>query len=270
MADTHLIFFPPTKNRADAIAAGFRFGHIGTHTSRTIMLDELAGTFTAVPLTGRPPAYAAAIVEENCLRKQTVSTRRLTLQRLRELYALDPAVPVFRILRRLWDLDEQSRPLVALLVSLARDPLLLASAEVVVGMPDGSEFQRTAMRDALAKSVGERLNESTLNKLVRNVASSWSQSGHLEGRTFKFRRKVRPTPAAAAFGLYLAHAAGLAVKESFTSGWLKVLDCSESATLELATAAKRLGILDLSIGGDVIVLNFDRLDPAFAFSPQGR
>lgn len=270
MPDTNLIFYPPTKNRADAIAAGFRFGHIGTHTSRTIMLDELTATFAAVPLASRPPAYGAAIVEENCLGKQTVSTRRLTLQRLRELYAFDPAVPIFRIMRRLWDLDEQSRRLVALLVSLARDPLLLASAEVVVGMPHGSEFQRTPMRDALAKAVGERLNESTLNKLVRNVASSWSQSGHLEGRTFKFRRIVRPTPAAVAFALYLAHAAGLAVKESFTSGWLRVLDCTESSTLELATAAKRLGIVDLNMAGNVIDLNFDRLDPAFSISPQGR
>ena len=105
MPETQLTFFPPTRNRADAIAAGFRFGHIGTHTSRTIMLAELGATFSAVPAAAKPPDYAAAIVVENCLGKQTVSTRRLTLQRLRELYALDPAVPIFRILRRLWDLD---------------------------------------------------------------------------------------------------------------------------------------------------------------------
>lgn len=35
-----LTFFPPTRNRGDAIAAGFRFGHIGTPTSRTIMLED--------------------------------------------------------------------------------------------------------------------------------------------------------------------------------------------------------------------------------------
>lgn len=265
-----LTFFPPTRNRADAIAAGFRFGHIGTHTSRTIMLEELAATFTAVPIDSRLPAYAEAIVEENCLGKQTVSTRRLTLQRLRELYALDPAVPIFRILRRLWDLDRQSRPLLALLASLARDPLLLATADVIMSLPEGAEFQRTAMREALAKTVEDRLNESTLNKVVRNTASSWSQSGHLEGRTFKFRRVVRPTPAAVAFALYLAHAAGLAIEESLASGWIKVLDCSVSAALELATAAKRLGLLDLRMAGDVIDLNLDRLDPASLASPQAR
>ncbi len=270
MIETHLVFFPPTPNRADAIAAGFRFGHIGTHTSRTIMLNELSTVFTAVPAEAKPNAYVETVIEENCLAKQTVSTRRLSLQRLRELYALDPSVPIFRILRRLWDLDASCRPQLALLTSLARDPLLLATADVVVGMPDGSEFQRNTMRQALAAAVNDRLNEATLNKVVRNAASSWSQSGHLEGRTFKFRRLVRPTPASTAFALYLAHAAGFAVEECMTSSWLKVLDCNASAALELAISAKRLGLIDLRTASGVIDLNLNRMDPFFARSQQVR
>jgi hypothetical protein len=270
MPESNLMFFPPTRDRRAAIAAGFRFGHIGTHTSRTIMLEELTATFAAVALNGKSADYATAVVEENCLGKQTVSTRRLTLQRLRELYALDPSVPAFRILRRLWDVDQESRPLVALLTSLARDPLLLATADVIVNLLDGAEFQRAAMRDALAKAVEDRFNESTLNKVVRNAASSWSQSGHLQGRTFKFRRAVHPTPAAVAFGLYLARCAGFAVRESLGSGWIKVLDCSASTALELATAAKRLLLLDLRMAGDVIDLHLDRLDPAYLAAPQMR
>jgi len=270
MANSHFMFFPPTRNRGEAIAAGFRFGHIGTHTSRTIMLEELSATLDAVAVKGKSSDYAAAVVEENCLRKRTVSTRRLTLQRLRELYALDPGVPIFRILRRLWDVDRQSRPLVALLASLARDPLIQATAGVIVSLPEGAEFQRSAMREALTTTGEDRFNESTLNKVVRNAASSWSQSGHLEGRTFKFRRMVHPTPASVAFGLYLAHAAGLAVEESLSSGWIKVLDCSASAALELAATAKRLGLLDLRTGGDVIDLNLNRLDPAYFVGQRAR
>ncbi len=270
MADSTLTFFPATKDRRAAIAAGFRFGHIGTHTSRTIMLDELTATFASVPTNCKSSEYAGAIVEENCLSKPTISTRRLTFQRLRELYALDPTVPIFRIVRRLWDLDPQSRPLLALLASLARDPLLLATADAIISLPEGAEFQRGTMRDALTKAVGDRFNESTLSKVVRNAASSWSQSGHLEGRTFKFRHIVRPTPAAVALALYLANAAGLAVKESLGSGWIKVLDCSISAALELATGAKRLMLLDLRTAGDVIDLHLDRLDPAYSAAPQLR
>jgi hypothetical protein len=235
-----------------------------------MMLEELGTILASVPGSAKAQDYVDAVVDENCLAKQTVATRRLSLQRLRELYALDPAVPAFRILRRLWDMDEAGRPLLALLVSLARDPLLLATAEVISALPEGAEFQRNPMREALAAAVGERLNESTLNKVVRNAASSWTQSGHLEGRTFKFRRRIRATPAAAVFALYLAQAAGLAFEDGFSSGWVKVLDCSRSEVLDLATDAKQLGLIDLRISGNVIELNLDRLDPYFFQSPKAR
>ena len=127
MPETPLSFFSSTSGRATAIAVGFRFGHIGTHTSRTIMLNELATTLQSVPVGSTQEGYADAIIQDNCLSKPTASTRRLSFQRLRELYALDPPVPIFRILRRLWDVDTQGRPLLALLVSLARDPILLAT-----------------------------------------------------------------------------------------------------------------------------------------------
>lgn len=256
-------FFPPNNDPTSARAAGFRFGHIGTHTSRTTMLAELTSTLAAVPAGGKPEDYGQAIIEDNCLGKATVSTRRLTLQRLRELYALDASVPIFRILRRLWELDTAGRPLLALLAALARDPLLLATAEIVLSLPQGAEFQRVPMREALARAVENRLNESTLNKVVRNTASSWTQSGHLEGRTFKHRRPVVPTPASAAFALYLARVSGFGTEESLSSGWMKALDCSASSALEMATAAKRIGLLDLRMAGDVIDLNLDRLDPAY-------
>jgi hypothetical protein len=270
MTNSQLTFFTSAGSRSAALAAGFRFGPIGTHTSRTIMLAELAAVLAVVPSDAKADDYRSAAVEGNCFAKQTVATRRLTFQRLRELYALDPAVPVFRVLRRLWDLDQQGRPLLALLTCLARDPLLLATAEVILSLPAGAELQRAAMREAISSAVGERLNESTLNKVVRNAASSWSQSGHLEGRTFKFRRLVRPTPAVIAHALYLAQAAGLAAGESLASGWVKALDCSASAALEMATAAKRLGLIDLRMAGDVIDLNLGRLDPASAASLQTR
>jgi hypothetical protein len=270
MPDQGLNFFPGTRDRGHALAVGFRFGHIGTHTSRTIMTQELGSTLAVVPGGARPDAYVVAVIHNNCLAKQTVATRRLTLQRLRELYALDPAIPIFRIHRRLWELDPNGRPLFALLSSLARDPLLLATADAVISLPAGGEFQRSSMHKALAIATQDRLNESTLAKVVRNAASSWSQSGHLEGRTFKFRRTVRPTPHAVAFALYLAHAADLSATESLASGWLKVLDCGVAEARELAGSAKRLGLLDLRMSGDILDLQLERLDPAYRLSAQAR
>jgi hypothetical protein len=241
---------------------GFRSGKKGTHTSRTIMLTELSALLASVSDDGDRDAYVSAIVDGNCLGKATASTRKLTNQRLSELYGLDPSLPVFRALRRVWAVDENSRPLLALLVALARDPLLRATAPNVISLPIGAEFQRQPIRDSLRAAVGERLNDSTLNKVVRNASSSWTQSGHLRGRTFKFRNQIKATPASIALAFYLAYGAGFRGEELLTCDWMSVLDCTPGEARELLSQAKRLGIIDLKSAGDVFEVGFARLDAA--------
>jgi hypothetical protein len=257
----HTRFRPSGTPSAGAVKTGFRFGNKGTHTSRTMMLAELNAVFDVAGTEAPRARYVEAIIDENCLGKPTTSTRRLTLQRLSELYGLDPKHPVFRVLRRLWTVDVPGRALLALLVALARDPLLLATAPAILSLPAGADLQRDAVRAALRGVVGERLNDQVLDKVVRNVASTWGQSGHLEGRTFKKRRLVRPTPATVALALYLGHAAGLRGEDLLTSAWIATLDCTPSRARELAIEAKGLGLIDLRMGGDVFELGFRRLDP---------
>lgn len=228
------------------------------------MLAELSSVLGAVPPEACRRDYAEAVIEGNCLRKPTTSTRRLSLQRLSELYALDPEIPLFRILRRLWDDDPTSRPLLAMLAALARDPLLMATAQAIVPLAEGLEMPRKSMAEGLRKRVAERLSDATLDKVIRNTASSWSQSGHLSGRTFKIRRRVQPTPRALAFALYLGVGSGFRGEELLSSGWVKTLDCSPSQALNLAVEAKRLGLLDLRVAGDVFDLSLERLDPRVA------
>jgi hypothetical protein len=229
-----------------------------------MMLAELGAVLDAAPEAGKRSDYAAAIVEGNCLSKATVATRRLSNQRLGELYGLDRDVPLFRVLRRIWSFDPDSRPLLALLAAIARDPLLAATCTTVIRLPPSAELQREPMKAALRASVEDRLNESVLEKVCRNAASSWTQSGHLEGRTFKKRRLVGATPAAVAFALYLAYVAGYRGADVFSSGWLQVLDCDPGKARQLALEAKRIGLIDLRMAGDVVELNVARLDPAVA------
>ena len=103
-------FVPTDGHSTLAIAAGFRFGAKGTHTSRTIMLAELTTLLQTTSRLSDRAEYASAIIEANRLAKRTVSTRRLTNQRLAELYGLDPSIPLFRVLRKLWDTDGAGRP----------------------------------------------------------------------------------------------------------------------------------------------------------------
>ncbi len=226
-----------------------------------MMLAELSAVLAATTEAATRDDYAAAIIEGNCLGKPTAATRRLTNQRLGELYALDRGMPIFRVLRHLWAAEDAGRRLLALQCAIARDPLLAATAAPVIALPVGSELQRDHVRAALRETVDERLSSSTLDKVIRNVASSWAQAGHLVGRTFKKRALVRATPASVAFGLYLGHAAGFRGTQLFTTGWLAVLDCAPTTARDLAVEAKRIGLIDLRISGEVVDLGLDRLDP---------
>jgi hypothetical protein len=225
------------------------------------MFDDLAAVLAATPPEAHRSDYVRAITEGNCLGKPTASTRRLSSQRLTELYALDPSVAIFRVLRRLWDMDPDGRRLLAILCALARDPLLAATAGPVISLSPGDEFLREPAKQAVRQVVGERLNDAILEKVVRNAASSWTQTGHMEGRTFKKRRLVRATAPCAGFALYLSHLAGFRGSEIFSSGWFVVLDCPPPTAQELAIEAKRIGLIDLRMAGSVVDLNLDRLDP---------
>lgn len=244
-----------------ALSAGFKAGAKGAHSSRTLMAGDLAAVLAATPPSARRTDYLAAITDGNCLGKPTASTRRLSAQRLSELYGLDPSILLFRIFRRLWDLEGKARALLALLLAIARDPLLAATASPILTLSPGAEFQRDAARQNLRESVGERFNPSILDKVLRNAASSWTQTGHLEGRTFKKRRLVEPTVPTAIYALYLSHLTGFRGLELFNSGWLAVLDCPPVRARELALEGKRLGLVDLRIAGDVVDIRLDRLDP---------
>ena len=225
------------------------------------MLTELRATLADVREDASRANYVEAIIEHNCLGKPTSATRVLSAQRLSELYSLDPDVPLFRIMRSLWQLDERGRPLLALLVALARDPLLATTASSVVPLSAGEEFARGPMRQALREAVGGRLNDATLDKVARNAASSWSQAGYLTGRTFKVRCAVQPTFATVAFAMLLAYTCGTRGEALFDSDWLKVLDCQSSHARVLAIDAKRHGLIELRMAGDVLDVDFDRLDP---------
>jgi len=238
---------------------GFKFGKKGMHTSRTMMLEELSVLLRYCPSSSAREDYVRALVDDNCLGKHTASTRQLTLQRLSELYALDPKVPIFRLLRFFWDADEKSHPQLALLVALARDPLLRATAPVVLDVKEGEEIARQQLTNTLRKIAEGRLNDDSLDKVVRNTASSWTQSGHLEGRSRKKRKRIQPTPTSTAFALLLGYMLGNRARNLFETIYSRALDRDADELTFLAMDAKRLGFLDIKSAGGMTVLSFDTI-----------
>jgi hypothetical protein len=223
------------------------------------MLDELRLVLAHCRSDAARPEYISAICDDNCLGKRTTSTRKLSCQRLSELYALDPEVPLFRVMRRCWYADRDGQAILALLMVLARDPLLRVTAVPVLRMRPGEELARQQMTDALNRAVGNRLSESTLDKVVRNAASSWTQSRHLKGRGRKVRQSVTPTATTTAFALLLGYLGGNRGAALFESLWARVLDAPASTLINLAIDARRLGLMDMSQSGGAIDMSFSRL-----------
>ena len=240
--------------------AGFRFGDRGTHTSRTIMLSELSGLLAAEPIDAVRTEYASAIIEDNVLGKQTMATRRLTNQRLGELYGLDRRLPLFRTLRQLWTIDERGRPIMALLCALARDPLLRSTVKAVLDLPVGAELVRASFLNGIREAVGSRFNDSILDKVARNAGSSWSQSGHLSGRVRKIRQRVTPTPGAVALALWMGGREGLAGQQLLGGRWTRILDRSPESLVEFVLQAKQLGLVHARLGGGVVEIDASRID----------
>ena len=248
-----------SQTKTDWEELGFRFGDKGSHTSRTMMLDELATLLRVCTPMATRADYVTAVVSDNCLGKHTLSTRRLTLQRMTELYALDATVTLFRLLRYFWNADEKAHGQIALLVAVARDPLLRATAPVVLSMSVGEEIARQRFTDAIRDAVDGRLNDETIDKVVRNTASSWTQSGHLDGRSRKKRKLVEPTAMSTAFALVLGYMLGMRGRSLFESLFARMLDRDENALTFLAMDAKRLGLLDIKSGGGMTVVAFDAI-----------
>lgn len=223
------------------------------------MLDEFTKLLDAVPLKGTSDDYYHATVEENVTEKKTVSTRRNTIQRLRELYGVNPAITLFRIMRRFWDVDPAGRQLLAMLCAMARDPLLRVTASVVLPLKSGEELSRQELIQVIQRVGGERWNDATVDKVARNTSSSWTQSGHLAGRVRKIRQRIKPTPIVVAYALVLGYLEGVRGDQLFRTLWTKCLDATPGELVQLAKDAKRFGVLDLKQAGDVVEVGFSSL-----------
>jgi hypothetical protein len=129
----------------------------------------------------------------------------------------------------------------------------------VIALRNGQAFDRDAMAASLKAHVGARLNEAILDKVVRNAASSWTQSGHLVGRTLKRRQHVKPTSGAVTMALLLGYLQGLRGASILRTIWCEVLDSTPEALSTLAARASMSGLMRFRKAGDVIEISFPDL-----------
>lgn len=244
---------------AEALPFGFVNQPPGTHTSRTLMLSELTGLVEMAGAGADYKCFQGAAIDMNAVRKLTLSTRQKTFRHLRELYGLSPSIVVCRALMDLWTCNSDAQPLLAALCSTARDPLVRAGAQRILEADDGDPVTAIELQAAVERAFPGRYRPDTLARTGRNLASTFTQSGHLRGRTHKLRSRAVCTPATTAYALVLGHLCGSRGQALFQSLWAKLCDAPEHVLRSQAEAAARLGYLDYSHGGGIVDIGFRHL-----------
>lgn len=239
---------------------GFIHENGGAHTARTMMLVELTTLLDCVGTEGvSKEVYIAAIEEQNCLAKPSGKSRVLTGRHLVALYSLDPNTTLFRSLLYFWERDRNSRPLLALLCSYARDEVLRDSSTLILGTLEDQLITREQMEALFEKRYPGRFSPATLKSVAQNVNGSWTKSGHLRGGTKKYRAKPQVSAGAIAYALLLAYLHGYRGMNLFSSEYVKLLDCGRDRGMELAEEASRRGWIIFKSVGDVVEVLFPKL-----------
>lgn len=220
------------------------------------MLEDVRALFARVPASAAKADYLGAIVDTNVLEKPTRKARALTARHLVDLLGLDPSIPIFRTLRRLWDLDLTAQPLLLMSLALARDPLLRASWDFIVNKKLGESISRTDVESLLDAYSHQGFGPASLKSFAQNINGSWTQAGFLAGKVKKVRCSPEATPVNFAFAGFLAHLHGFHGQRLMQSRWVRLLDRPADRLLELATAASRRGLLVFMHSGGVVEVRF--------------
>ncbi len=229
------------------------------HTSRTLMLQELAELFRSSQPDTSIDEYSRLITESNVLAKPTLSSRKKTAKYISQLYSLDKNMAIFRVLRFFWERDSEGHSLMAALCAHARDSLLRTASDTVLSLPFGYELNLENLKETLEEKYPGRFSLKTLHSTVQNIASSYQQSGHLEGRRNKIRKRAKITPVAMTYALFLGYLNGYRGENLLSSIWSRLLDVPANQILELAHQAHKLGLMNFKKAGSVIDFGFDNL-----------
>jgi len=120
----------------------------------------------------------------------------------------------------------------------------------------GQRVTREALEEYIDNLETGRFSPSTLKSTAQNINSSWTQSGHLQGRVKKVRLKPKATPGAVSYALLLGYLSGVRGESLYNTEYAKLLDCSMEQAIELSTEASRKGWIVLKRLGSVIEVLF--------------
>jgi len=160
------------------------------------------------------------------------------------------------VFRQLWSLEPSAQPVLAIQMSLARDPLLRLTLPLIRGLDIGLSVIRQDVEEILKAPNSERFSPASLKSFAQNINGSWTQAGFLQGRNKKTRSQPVVSPVNAAFALFLAYLEGATGERLLQSSHCKLFGLTEHHMNELAIAAGHRGLIDFKQSGGVTDVRF--------------
>lgn len=238
---------------------GFIVEGLGAHSGRTIMLADFQALLTASSQSMKPEDYRHLVIQDNVLLKRTESARKESFKRLKRLYALDPEILLFSVLRELWDQSPEAQPGLTLLYAIARDPILRVTVNLLVDLPLGEVITAPKFAEVVGQEFPTEINKKTLASIGRNIASSFTQSGHLRGRSQKERIRARCQTTSVAYALFLGYLCGDRGEVLFNTPWMRLLDSPVHELHTKAQLASQQGWLEYRHAGQMTEISFNHL-----------
>jgi hypothetical protein len=124
---------------------------------------------------------------------------------------------------------------------------------------DGAQVETVTLLRALEATFPNRYSELSGNKIARNAASSWTQSGHLAGHARKIRQRIKPTVMAVTMAFFLGDITGYHGAAVYSNPWCRLLDLNADRAKPLGFEAHRAGLLNLRAVGEVVEVSFPLL-----------
>lgn len=248
------------NNEQELLNLGFRFGTAGPHSARSMMIEELKILLLGRPDNANLDDYRQDIEVFNVLHKPTENARKYTFQPISTLYGLSPDIPLFKILREWWELSNESQPILALQLAVARDPILRASAKIILPLQLGERLHREQVEDFLKQEMPDKYSAASLKSIAQNINGTWTQSGYLEGRNKKYRIQPKASYVNLAYALFLAHCHGLSGQRMFDSFWCQMLSQDKEHLFELAHRASLRGLINFKQVSEVIEVTFPNIE----------
>lgn len=244
-------------------AFGFYHATTGVHMSRSMMLDELTMLVRGTREHASKDALQKAVVEENLLGKPTASSREKSYFHLRRAYGLDINTTLWRILRRFADQEPLALPLMALVLVYSRDLQLRKSFDLVTTLKTGEELPRVRIEEWLELAFPGKYSKAVKKSTAQNVNATWTFTGHLTGRSHKFRGRPKPHWLATTYAMFVGYLAGVRGQLLLDSVYARLVGVDPITAADHLSMASAHGLLRFRNAGGVVETDFSTLlDPA--------